>query len=70
MPRLTAAMMMLLVVGLASAPASAQGWRPPADAERCPSKWGAADQRGAANLMTPEVVLRAANQGDLPRIDE
>jgi hypothetical protein len=34
-------------------------WRPPADAQRCPSKWGAADQRGSGNHMKPETVLRA-----------
>lgn len=40
--------------------AHAQEWQPPTDAQRCPSKWGAGDERGSANLMTPEVVLRAA----------
>ena len=40
--------------------ASAQSWKPPADSERCPSKWGAGDQRGSANNMKPETVLRAA----------
>jgi kynurenine formamidase len=35
-------------------------WRPPTDAERCPSKWGAGDQRGSGNLMTPQTVLKAA----------
>lgn len=40
--------------------ASAQGWQPPADAARCPSKWGAGDQRGAGNHMGPQSVLRAA----------
>ena len=40
--------------------ASAQGWQPPAESERCPSKWGAADQRGSGNHMKPETVLRAA----------
>ena len=40
-------------------PAATQGWKPPADAERCPSKWGAADERGAANHMKPETVLGA-----------
>jgi kynurenine formamidase len=40
--------------------ASAQGWRPPTEAERCPSKWGAADQRGSGNHMKPDTVLRAA----------
>ena len=40
--------------------ASAQRWQPPADSERCPSKWGAQDQRGAGNHMKPETVLKAA----------
>lgn len=41
--------------------ASAQGWRPPADSARCPSKWGAGDERGSGNHMkNPETVLRAA----------
>lgn len=39
--------------------AHAQSWQPPGDAQRCPSKWGAGDQRGAANHMKPETVLRA-----------
>jgi kynurenine formamidase len=39
--------------------AYAQSWTPPADSQRCPSKWGAADQRGAGNHMKPETVLRA-----------
>jgi kynurenine formamidase len=40
--------------------AVAQTWQPPADSQRCPSKWGAGDQRGSANHMKPETVLRAA----------
>ena len=40
--------------------ASAQRWQPPADSERCPSKWGPNDQRGAGNHMKPETVLKAA----------
>lgn len=39
--------------------ASAQTWQPPSDTQRCPSKWGAGDQRGSANHMKPETVLRA-----------
>ena len=35
-------------------------WQMPPDEQRCPSRWGAADQRGSANLMKPETVLRAA----------
>jgi kynurenine formamidase len=38
----------------------AQSWQPPADAERCPSKWGAGDQRGSGNHMSPQSVLKAA----------
>jgi hypothetical protein len=37
----------------------AQTWQPPTDSERCPSKWGAGDQRGSGNHMKPESVLRA-----------
>ena len=37
----------------------AQTWQPPAEADRCPSKWGAGDQRGSGNHMKPETVLRA-----------
>jgi hypothetical protein len=40
--------------------AVAQSWQPPTEAERCPSKWGAGDERGSGNLMSPETVLRAA----------
>jgi kynurenine formamidase len=40
--------------------AAAQTWQPPADSQRCPSKWGAGDQRGSGNHMKPETVLRAA----------
>ena len=39
--------------------AQAPAWRPPTDAERCPSKWGAADERGSGNHMKPETVMRA-----------
>jgi kynurenine formamidase len=49
----------LLVIGIGTAPVFAQAWRPPSDAQRCPSKWGAADLRGSGNHMKPETVLRA-----------
>jgi kynurenine formamidase len=35
-------------------------WQMPPENQRCPSKWGAADQRGSANWMSPQTVLRAA----------
>ncbi len=44
---------------LAESAVYGQSWKPPADSERCPSKWGAGDQRGAGNHMKPETVLRA-----------
>jgi kynurenine formamidase len=48
------------VLVLGPEPIHAQSWQPPSEAERCPSKWGAGDQRGSANHMKPETVLRAA----------
>ena len=45
---------------LGSSTVRAQSWQPPADSARCPSKWGAGDERGAGNHMKPEAVLRAA----------
>ena len=44
----------------AAATGRAQTWQPPADSARCPSSWGATDERGAGNLKGPELVLRAA----------
>ena len=40
--------------------AAAQDWRPLPPDKRCPSQWGAADERGAANHMKPETVMRGA----------
>jgi len=45
---------------IASPIAGAQTWKPPAESERCPSKWGAGDERGSANHMKPASVLSAA----------
>ena len=39
--------------------AFSQSWSPPADEDRCPSRWGLGDERGSANHMGPETVLRA-----------
>jgi kynurenine formamidase len=36
-----------------------QTWTPLPESQRCPSKWGAGDQRGSGNWMKPETVLRA-----------
>jgi len=39
--------------------AQTPSWLPPADSARCPSKWGAGDERGSGNLMKPQTVLNA-----------
>ncbi len=54
------AFLLMLPLVLGGLNARAQTWKPPADSARCPSKWGAGDQRGSGNLMNPETVLRAA----------
>ena len=46
----------LLLVATSS---GAQDWRPTPPERRCPSRWGANDERGAANHMAPETVMRA-----------
>lgn len=50
----------IISIGGAIHTAEAQSWRPPADEDRCPSKWGADDERGSANHMGASTVLRAA----------
>jgi kynurenine formamidase len=50
----------VLALGFTSVTAHAQTWKPPADSERCPSRWGAGDERGSANHMKPDSVLKAA----------
>ena len=49
-----------VTITAAPAPSRAQSWQMPPDSARCPSKWGADDQRGSGNLMKPPTVLRAA----------
>ncbi len=48
-----------VILGSAAVTADAQSWRPPAESQRCPSKWGAGDERGSANHMKPATVQRA-----------
>ncbi|HEX8665627.1 MAG TPA: cyclase family protein [Beijerinckiaceae bacterium] len=40
--------------------AQAPTWSPPPESQRCPSKWGAGDERGSMNLQKPAAVLNAA----------
>ncbi len=53
------AIMTLLTLAGVLSTANAQSWTPPAEEDRCPSRWGAGDERGAANHMRPATVLRA-----------
>src|SRR5258708_9562214 len=55
----TAAFSAALILAILPQPARAQGWNPPPPESRCPSQWGADDERGAANLQTPQAVLKA-----------
>ena len=50
----------VVAAALLAAPAFSQSWQPPTPEQRCPSKWGAQDERGAANHMRPDTVLRAS----------
>ena len=36
-----------IALGTVSPLAHAQSWQPPAESQRCPSKWGAGDERGS-----------------------
>jgi kynurenine formamidase len=56
---LSVALSALLLAGTAAL-AQAPSWTPPAESTRCPSKWGAGDERGAGNHMKPQTVLNAA----------
>jgi kynurenine formamidase len=49
-----------LLIGTLAANAQAPSWSPPAENQRCPSKWGAADERGAVNHQKPATVMNAA----------
>ncbi len=51
--------MVFAVSALTCSPALAQSWTVPPESARCPSKWGAGDERGSGNHMKPASVLRA-----------
>src|SRR5712664_918661 len=46
---------------LAACVAAAQSWTPPAEKDRCPSKWGAGDERGSGNHQKPAAVMKAVS---------
>ena len=66
-PRIVLALTMLVCVLPA---ANAQTWLPPAEEDRCPSRWGEGDERGSANHMGPSTVLRAARLIDSGEVVE
>jgi kynurenine formamidase len=66
MRRLTGALgALLLGAGAAlaqtpgSSPSNPPSWSPPPESQRCPSRWGAGDERGSLNHMKPATVLEA-----------
>src|SRR5437667_3488376 len=60
MPRALVVVVLAAVFGLTWVPAAAaQTWTVPTESQRCPSKWGAGDERGSGNHMKPASVLRA-----------
>jgi len=60
MNKITTSVLVAAVLALTITSATAQSWRPPAESARCPSKWGAGDERGSANHMKPASVMKAA----------
>ena len=60
MSRSAVALCIGVVAAFAISASHAQTWKPPAENQRCPSKWGAGDERGSANHMKPASVLKAA----------
>jgi kynurenine formamidase len=61
MRSLTTGIAVAMTLGLTTASAHAQSWKPPAESQRCPSKWGAADVRGSMNHQKPEAVRKATS---------
>src|SRR6266850_4649483 len=59
MRRIVIGLAVIAALGLSTAAAQGPSWRPPSESQRCPSKWGAGDERGSANHMKPDSVLKA-----------
>jgi kynurenine formamidase len=57
--RVFSALLGVVLFASGSALAQAPTWSPPPENQRCPSKWGAGDERGSANHMKPQSVLNA-----------
>ena len=59
MRRIVIGLAVITALGLSTAAAQGPSWRPPSESQRYPSKWGAGDERGSANHMKPDSVLKA-----------
>ena len=60
MKRITMGVIVSVAVMMAGAAhAQAPSWTVPDESKRCPSKWGATDERGSGNHMKPASVLNA-----------
>ena len=60
MKRITMGVVVSVAVMMAAAAhAQAPSWAVPDESKRCPSKWGATDERGSGNHMKPASVLNA-----------
>jgi kynurenine formamidase len=60
MSRIPVLIMLLALFSAGAASAQTPSWTPPPENQRCPSKWGAADERGSMNHQKPDAVLKAA----------
>jgi len=60
MKHATLAIALATVMLAGTTQAQTPSWSPPPESARCPSKWGAGDERGAGNHMKPQAVLNAA----------
>ena len=56
---LSLALLGAILMSVDVANAQAPSWSPPPESQRCPSKWGANDERGSATHMTAQRVLDA-----------
>jgi kynurenine formamidase len=55
-----AAILLALASAVGSAYAQTPTWSPPVEKDRCPSKWGAGDERGSGNHINRASVMKAA----------
>ena len=54
-----AALSLALTVAWGPTFAQSPTWSPPAEKDRCPSKWGAGDEGGSGNHIKPASVMKA-----------